>query len=54
MKAVLRDRLIQKIGFPGRLLIVQWVFRLYKGLFPSWYNEKLIPGRLYSFIAIKR
>ena len=54
MKAVLRDRLIQKIGFPGRLLIVQWVFRLYKGLFPSWHNERLIPGRLYSFIAIKR
>jgi ubiquinone/menaquinone biosynthesis C-methylase UbiE len=54
MKAVLREKLIKKIGFLGRLNISQWVFRYYKGMFPSWYNEKLIPGRLYSFIAVKR
>jgi ubiquinone/menaquinone biosynthesis C-methylase UbiE len=54
MKAALSEKLIQKFGFLGKLSIVQLAFRIYKGLFPSWYNEKLIPGRLYSFIAIKQ
>ena len=54
MKVALREKLIQKYGFLGKLSIVQLAFRIYKGLFPSWYNEKLIPGRLYSFIAIKQ
>ena len=53
MKAALFERLILKYGFLGKLSIVQVAFRIYKGLFPSWYNEKLIPGRLYSFIAVK-
>ena len=54
MKEALREKLIQKTGVLGKLFLVQLVFRWYKGLFPIWYNEKLIPGRLYSFIAIKR
>jgi SAM-dependent methyltransferase len=54
MKAALTDRLIQKYGFIGKLSMVRLAFRIYKGLFPSWYNEKLIPGRLYSFIAVKQ
>jgi SAM-dependent methyltransferase len=53
MKITLRNKLIEKLGFPGKASIIQWIFRCHKGLFPSWYNEKLIAGRLYSFIAVK-
>jgi ubiquinone/menaquinone biosynthesis C-methylase UbiE len=54
IEIALNEKLIQKLGFTGRLSIIRWLFRWYKGFYPSWYNEKLIPGRLYSFLAVKK
>lgn len=54
IKLALNEKLIQKLGFIGRFSMVRWLFRFYRGYYPSWYNEKLIPGRLYSFLAVKQ
>jgi ubiquinone/menaquinone biosynthesis C-methylase UbiE len=54
IELALNEKLIQRLGFTGKLSIVRGLFRWYKGFYPSWYNEKLIPGRLYSFLAVKK
>jgi ubiquinone/menaquinone biosynthesis C-methylase UbiE len=54
MKYIIKEKLIRRIGFLGKFYFPQLAYRLYSGHFPSWYNEKLIPGRLYSFIAFKK
>lgn len=48
-----RRKLISKFGAIGKTGLLLFLYRLYKGYYPSWYNEKHIPGRNYSFLAIK-
>jgi ubiquinone/menaquinone biosynthesis C-methylase UbiE len=54
IETALNDKLIQKLGFAGKHTIIRWLFRWYKGYYPSWYNERHIPGRLYSFLGVKK
>lgn len=43
----------KKLGFIGRSKLIKFLFRLYKSLYPSYYDEKMVAGRSYSFICIK-
>lgn len=54
IETTLNTKLIQKLGLIGKFSPVRLLFRIFRGYYPSWYNEKLIPGRLYSFLAVKK
>lgn len=44
----------KKLGIIGRSRLLKTLFRFYKGLYPSYYDEKMVAGRSYSFICIKK
>jgi ubiquinone/menaquinone biosynthesis C-methylase UbiE len=50
----INDKLKRKLGILGGSKILKLMFRILKGYYPSFYNEKMIAGRVYSFIAVKK
>lgn len=47
-------KLNNKLGFLAKSKVTMFLYRIIKKTYPSWINEVLVPGRLYSFIAHKK